>query len=164
MSDLTIDDAQRDRDANDCIRGVSAASFMSTAIFFAIMQALRFAHDSFGLEYVFIYIVSVLYFILTVAFFAYGLSENFALVYRFVLLRRKIVGEVTFRVSFLLFSLLMFFCLYLTIWVVGFVSIIDSFIADGKVRTLLVMHLAVPYSVRAIWMGACEFNIVEPIK
>jgi hypothetical protein len=126
MSNSMTDGAQtdQDRDVKDFLKGHSALSYLSTTIFFVIMLALKFAHASFGLENVYIYTVAAAYFVLTIAFFAYALNENIALVHSFVLVRRKALGDIGLNVALVLFSLLFLSGCILLIWKVGFVYII----------------------------------------
>jgi hypothetical protein len=139
MSNSMTDGAQTDqeRDAKDFVNGHSNLCFLSTTIFFVVMLALKFAHASFGLENVYIYTIAAAYFVLTIAFFAYALNENIALVHSFVLVRRKQLGDIDLKVALSLFSLMVSSVCILLIWKVGFVSTIDEFVNnDERLREL----------------------------
>jgi hypothetical protein len=159
MAENTEEDPYRD--AKDYLRGLVSLTYVSTGIFFVMMLALRLAHHAFGLEHFYIYIIAALYFILTIAFFSYYLSMNFTLVYRFVLSQRKAIGEIRFSLSLVLsFVLFLFFCV-MTIFKIGFNSIIKDFVDNGNIRVMFFMHLAIPYLVILVWFCVCEFGMVK---
>jgi hypothetical protein len=163
MSDPMAENTEEDpyRDAKDYLRRLVSLTYVSTGIFFVMMLALRLAHHAFGLGHFYIYIIAAIYFILTIAFFLYYLGMNFTLLYRFVQFRRKATGEIKFGLALVLsFAIVLFDCV-MTIFKIGFDSIIKDFIDNGNIRVMFFMHLAIPYLVIFVWVGVCEFGTVR---